>query len=167
MRFLRSTRGLAALAVLLGITLYVVIPALATAPGAPILPPSSAGITPVDVPTGGQNTDCSVFGSTAGNSYRIVNPKDGIFSTTASDGTNVSFTLDLDPPTAAGLPAYAAGKYLSFTSTGASVYDVGIKGGTDSSRYNYTGSTLSNPNLGGVAADGNLHAPAQSTSAGG
>jgi SdrD B-like domain len=163
MRFLRNTRALVALGVLLGATLCVVIPALATAPGAPILPPSSAGITPVDVPTGGQNTDCSVFGSTATNSYRIVNPKDGIFRTTASDGTKVSFTIDMDPSSATGLPAYAADKYVSFTSTGASVYDLGIKGGTDSARYNYTGVTLSNPNLGGVGRDGNLHAPAQST----
>src|SRR5437764_10430501 len=56
------------------------------------------------------------------------------------------------------MPAYAANKYLDVSATGASVVDIGIKGGNDETRYNYA-----NVAGGAVASDGALHAPAQST----
>lgn len=170
MTFLRRKRnaaGLGAIAATVGVTLWLVLPAFATVPGGAIPPRTSAGIMAVDVATGGQNNDCAFFGSAGSSSYRIANPKDGTYKTTAADGTKVTFTIDMNPASAVGQPAYANDKYVSFTSTGAVVSDVGVKGGTETARFNYTGVSFpgvpSNPNLGGVSSDGNLHGPAQST----
>jgi len=165
--------AVAALGVLIGLVLLVVLPALATTPGAPIPPPSiPKGITAVDVPTGGQSNDCAVFyANNAANQpayqYRISNPKSQKYTTTVN-GTTVTFTLTMNPPNpgpSGPLPAYANDKYVSFTSTGAAIADVGIKGGTDTARYNYSGQSgvTGNPNYGAVTSDGYLHAPAQST----
>jgi hypothetical protein len=153
---MKSVLRWAGLAAIVGATLWVVLPALATAPGVNIPPPSANGVMPVDYPTGGQNNDCSLFGDAALNSYRIANPKDGIYKTTASDGTKVSFTIDMNPTSATAKPAYANDKYVSFTSTGAVIYDIGVKGGTDTARYRYPA---------GTSSDADLHGPAQSAGA--
>ena len=68
--------------------------------------------------------------------YRISNPKSQTYTVTAG-GATVTFTLTLNPADAQGAPAYANNKYVDFTSTGARVVDVGIKGGADETRYNY------------------------------
>lgn len=168
---------LAVTSVLVGGLSLVVLPALATAPGAAIPPPSiPKSVTPVDVATGGQSNDCAVFYPSGGQptyQYRISNPKSQTYSTTV-DGTTVTFTLTVNPtnppPGSGPLPAYANDKYVSFTSTNAGIVDVGIKGGADTARYNYAGVPVpgtTNPNYGSVSSDGYLHAPAQSVDASG
>jgi hypothetical protein len=167
--------GLTVLGALIGLVLFVVLPALATPPGVRIPPPSSKGITPIDVPTGGQSDDCAVFYAAPNSAgkplyqYRISNPKTKTYSTTVN-GVTVTFTVTMNPtnppPGSGSLPAYANDKYVSFSSTGgAAIVDVGIKGGTDTARYNYAGFPVpgaTNTNYGSVSSDGYLHAPAQS-----
>ncbi len=159
----RLAVGLVGAGTLVSLILFVVLPAMATPPGAAILPPSiPKNVTPVDVATGGQSNDCAVFHSTAANQYRISNPKTGTYRTTVGN-VQVTFTLTMNPPnTNPPRPAYANDKYVSISSTGAAIVDIGIKGGTDSARYNYTG-LFSNPTYApGISSDGYLHAPAQS-----
>jgi hypothetical protein len=180
MGYLRGARrslviGSVALAVVVTCVLFVVIPAFATSSGAAIPPPSiPKGVVPIDVPTGGQSDDCSVFYASAGTKptyqYRISNPKTKTYSTTAG-GQTVTFTLQMNPPnTNPGQPAYTNDKYVSVTqSTGAAIVDIGIKGGTDTARYNYAGISppgYTNTNYGSVSSDGYLHGPAQSTVSG-
>lgn len=152
--------GLATLGISVAMVMFV-LPALATPAGQTIKPPSTLGILPVDVPTGGQSNDCAVFYPNGGPlyQYRISNPKSQTYKTMVGpNNTPVTFTLTMNPSTATGLPAYANDKYVSISSTGAAITDVGIKGGTDTARYNYS-------SLGFVTSDGNLHAPAQSVDA--
>jgi SdrD B-like protein len=181
MGYLRGARrslviGSAVLAAAVVTVLFVVLPALATPPGVRIPPPSvQKGITPIDVPTGGQSDDCSVFYASAGTKptyqYRISNPKSKTYSTTVNN-VPVSFTLQMNPGDlgANTTPAYTNDKYVSVTkSTGAAIVDIGIKGGTDTARYNYAGLTVpgaTNANYGSVSSDTYLHGPAQSTVSG-
>ncbi len=185
MKLLRQSRkkvvgGLLAIGVLSVGLMFVVLPAFATSAGVQIPPPSiPKNIVPIDEPTGGQSNDCAFFYSASGFSkagsarptyqFRIANPKSQTYTTTVGN-TQVTFTLTMNPPnpppgSQTPLPAYANQKYISFTSTGAAIVDVGIKGGTDEARYNYDNAVtgLSNPDYGAVASDGYLHAPAQST----
>jgi hypothetical protein len=158
----RSVQALAGIVLAAALLAFVVLPALASTPGTAVPPPSTRGVMPVDVNTGGQSNDCQLF--YAGNSaaqptyqYRIANPKSQTYTTTVG-GSTVSFKVTLNPADAQGQPAYGNNKYLDFSATGASVVDVGIKGGTDETRYNYASQAA-----GSVASDGALHAPAQST----
>ena len=144
-------------AVLIAVMLFVVLPALASTPGGPVPPPSTSGVMPIDVNTGGQSNDCALFGSTAANQFRISNPKSQTYSTSVN-GAPVTFTLKLNPDDAQGLPAYGNQKYVDVSSTGAAIVDIGIKGGNDETDYRY--SLLP---AGYVTADGALHAPAQAT----
>jgi hypothetical protein len=162
MKRMRSLRGLAGLAVIVGLLTFVVLPALATTPGAAVPPPSTSGVMPIDYNTGGQSNDCALFYASNPSAqpayqYRIANPKSQKYTTTVN-GSAVTFTLKLDPASAQSLPASGNQKYVDFTSTGARVVDAGIKGGTDETRYNYAGQTG-----GFVIGDGSLHAPAQAT----
>jgi len=159
-----------ALAAVVTAVLLVVLPALATTAGAAIPPASVAkGVTPIDVPTGGQPDDCAVFYANGGTKppyqYRITNPKSQSYTTTAG-GQTVTFTLQMNPPNDNGRPAYANDKYVTVSSTGgAAIVDIGIKGGTDTARYNYAGLPVPgvvNPVYGSVTGDTYLHAPAQS-----
>jgi len=159
----RTFAVLAGIGLLVAVTLLVVLPALASPTGALVPPPSSQGITPVDVATGGQSNDCAIFNSSAANQFRIANPKTQTYATTVN-GVPVTFKVTVNPADAQSSPAYANGKYLDFQSTGAAVVDVGIKGGTDETRYNYSGQVSGGgPNLGSVPSDGIMHAPAQTT----
>lgn len=159
----RTFAVLAGIGLLVAVTLLVVLPALASPTGALVPPPSSQGITPVDVATGGQSNDCAIFNSSAANQFRIANPKTQTYATTVN-GVPVTFKVTVNPADAQSSPAYANGKYLDFQSTGAAVVDVGIKGGTDETRYNYSGQVSGGgPNLGSVSSDGIMHAPAQTT----
>ena len=151
------------LGTLVGMVTFVVLPALATPAGQNIKPPSTLGFLPTDVATGGQSNDCAVFHPSGGPAYqyRISNPKSQTYTTTVGpNNTTVTFTLTMNPSSATGLPAYTNDKYVSVTSTGAAIADIGIKGGTDTARYDYS-------SLGFVTGDGNLHAPAQSVGASG
>ena len=137
--------------------MFIVFPALASTAGGAVPPPSTAGVMPIDVDTGGQSNDCAVFNSTAANQFRIANPKSKTYSTSVN-GAPVTFTVKLNPDDATGLPGYANQKYMDVSSTGAAIVDIGIKGGTDETDYDY--SVLP---AGYVTADGALHAPAQAT----
>jgi hypothetical protein len=131
------------LAVLVAVVLVVmVVPAGAADGGAP----SGLGVAPTTVTLGGQGGDCAAVGSTASREFRIVNPQTGPYTDAA---TGATFTLTV-----------AAGQLsLSFTSTGASVADIVIKGGTKSSHYDYFAA-----GIGSVTADTALHAPPKGSS---
>ena len=87
---------------------------------------------PIDYATGGQSTDCSVFGSTGPEPVPDQQSQKGSYSTTALDGTPVTFTLTI---VANG---QKKDKYFDWQATGATVFDVGIKGGSETARYAYT-----------------------------
>ena len=168
MRFL-SSRGRAAAigaaAAVLGLTVLVVLPAVASTPYKPVPPASSpAGITPTDYPIGGQPGICgTLFPGFSGSEYDISNPK----SSSYDAGGGIAFRLIVDPPNQGGpvgglWPAYAKGKYVSLSATGAVLVGVGINGGTDTAKYDY--SVLRD---GFAARDGYLHAPAQSVDSSG
>ena len=158
---IRISGFLAAGGLLIGLVMFIVLPALASTAGQPVPPPSTSGVMPIDVNTGGQSNDCALFGSTAANQFRISNPKSQTYSTSVN-GAPVTFTLKLNPDDAKGLPAYANQKYVDVSSTGAAIVDIGIKGGADETRYSYAGLPG-----GFTTADGALHAPAQATLADG
>jgi SdrD B-like domain len=186
MHFVRSRRVLAvlgAVAAILGATLFMVLPAFGSsalsssisAPGSPVPPASTyQGITPIDQATGGQSNDCSFFYAINNTTkpqptyqFRIANPKKGN-STYTDPTTGASFNVVVDK----------SDSWLNFSATGAAVVDVGIKGGTDETWYNYDQANTSLfpappiHDLGGyVNQDGNgsltspgsgsLHAPLQ------
>jgi SdrD B-like domain len=177
--------GLVALGTLVSLVTFVVLPAVAsttavtaTAAASPAysqVPPGAtpSGIIPIDQPTGGQSNDCSFFYSNnsttkpqPAHQFRIANPKKGSFTYTDS-ATGASFVVRVD----------STDKWASFAATGAKVVDVGIKGGTDETWYNYDQAAPAFPYApandsggyvtadGGTATLGTLHAPAQDTSA--
>ncbi len=174
MRHLRVLQGLAALGLIVGLAWLVVLPAFASSVGGAVPPPSSDGVTPVDVTRGtvtsGVSTDCTTNyhgKSTPAYGLYIADPENGTYKTTVG-GSQVTFTLKENPPnTNHAYPAYDEDKYTGFTSTGAAVTDVGIdagsnensdiKGISDETWYSYAGQ----PN-GFVTSDNYLHAPAQS-----
>jgi len=164
-----------ALGLLVVLALFVVLPAFGVVGSA--VPPASSplGVQAIEYNTGGQSNDCAVFYGTSTASkpsyqYRIDNPKTGTY-TTVVNGSSVSFKLLLNPASAQSLPAYSKDKYVSFSATGAKIVDVGIKGGTNTTRYNYAGQpggyVTGHDVLSGDPLDGNLHAPAQSVGANG
>ena len=156
---------------LIGLVTFVVVPALASVAGGAVPPPSATQqVLPTDYNTGGQSNDCQVFyasnpGSLPPYQYRISNPQTGTYTTTAG-GATVTFTLKMNPGNAGSTvsPAYANDKYVNFTATGTKVVDVGIKGGTDTTRYAYGSKPLGYV-TGGNPTDSYLHAPAQSVDA--
>jgi hypothetical protein len=162
MRYLRNKRrfaGLGALAAVAGVTLWFVLPALASPSFVPIPPKSTINqITPGDIPLGGVSGDCtnSTFGVSNGTyEYDIKNPKSGTYSRGVPGGA--SFTL-----------VNTNDQTLEITATGAGIVDLGINGGTHTARYNYDGSwadstNWGNPVPGFTMHDAGLHAPAQSS----
>jgi hypothetical protein len=169
----RAVGGLAVIGALTVVVTFVVVPALASAPGANVPPPSATlNVMPTDVATGGQSNDCQVFYASNPSSlppyqFRISNPKTGTYSTTVGS-TTVQFKLTMNPPDQGSTvsPAYANDKYVNFSvlTAGTKVIDVGIKGGTDTTRYNYSGQPLGYAPV-ADPADKYLHAPAQSVDA--
>ena len=101
---IRISGFLAAGGLLIGLVMFIVLPALASTAGQPVPPPSTSGVMPIDVNTGGQSNDCALFGSTAASQFRISNPKSQTYSTSVN-GAPVTFTLKLNPDDAKGLPA--------------------------------------------------------------
>jgi SdrD B-like protein len=173
--------ALATFGTVIGIVTFVVLPAVASTAGAstaysPVPPPASpSGIVPIDQPTGGQSNDCDFF-YTHNNTtkpeptfqFRISNPKKGTFTYT-DPATGASFVVKVD----------STDVWAAFSTTSAKVIDVGIKGGTDSTWYDYqrADATLfpsyaatDTSQAGYVTADGGnatstdgMHAPAQNT----
>src|SRR6476646_6292288 len=112
------------------------IVAVFPATGAPPDPntASGLGVTPVFVNTGGQSNDCALFGSPATSEYsfRIANPKSQPYPGTLADGTPFTITL------AVASSGKRTDKYFDFTISGGVVAsDVGVKGGSQTARYNY------------------------------
>lgn len=154
---LRKKRGpaaLGALAAVVGLTLWVVLPALGATSTGFKGATSGQSVSPKYLASGGEN-DCALFtanGATAvgGNQYFVSNPKSiaGKPQTvTATNGMTVTFTVNVDK-------SYT---YLSFSVSGAVVTDVGIKGGNGTDWYTYE-----NFAGGGVTHDSGLTAPSQS-----
>ena len=173
MRYLRRNRqrsvgALVVVAAAAGLLLFVVLPALASTVGSSVPPASSpGGVTPTLFSIRdqeGQENDCKNFYSSGGptNSFVI---KDGKTGTYTDKATGATFTLTVDPGNPGNSwPAYASGKYFSFTSTGAAIVDVGVDGANerDATRYRY--SSLA---AGFVTSDGYLHASAVKTNSSG
>ena len=158
MRYLRSRRGLAGLsfvAAFAAVTLFVVLPALASSPGSSV-PPASipGGITPIDVGIGGNATCSNVFPKVNGlpnlKTYLNVSPTTG-----TSSAVGTSFGLTMSNP--------SGGQRLAITSSPAvAIAAVALNGGTDNAAYDYTGlDFLPGVSTGWVSGDGNLHAPAK------
>ena len=152
--------GLATVA-FVALTMLVVLPAFASTPSDQVPPRSGAGVMPVDIGVGG-NQSCS---------------SQGLFQ----NMTGVQETTDPSPPqsgqafypsgqgwdfklTSGALPGFNAnkGQSLAVDSQGnAAIVGIAIKGGTDNLAYDYRPSAP-----GWVSADTLLHAPASKFTAG-
>ncbi len=165
MRILRPGKKSGALLLAVGalvvLTMFVVLPAVAFNTGDPEPPASGTyGITPTLVANGGQNNDCEVFYGVAGNGdgtytvngttfheFYVNNPKNTTTATDPTTGATFSFSIDT-----------RTNVIKSWSSTGAAVTDVGVKGGTQTLRYNYNGA-VPQP----VTGDTSLHPPISGT----
>ena len=152
---------LAAGGVLVGLMMFIVLPAIASTAGQPVPPPSTQGVMPIDVNTGGQSNDCAVFGSTAANQFRIANPKSQTYSTSVN-GAPVTFTLKLNPDYA------RVCRHTPTRSTWTSARQA-RRSSTSASRAETTRPITATRGCrrGYTTADGALHAPAQATLADG
>ena len=150
----RAMAGLGMLAAIASLTLLVVLPALASSPGGPVPPPSSQGITPIEVGIGGNATCSNVFPKVSGlpnlKTYLNVNPTTG---TSSADGTSFGLTMSNS----------SGGQRLVITSSPAvAIAGAALNGGTDNAAYDYTGLDFpSGKGTGWVSGDGSLHAPAK------
>ncbi|HKU57876.1 MAG TPA: hypothetical protein VJP41_12750, partial [Gaiellaceae bacterium] len=129
-KFVRNKRwlaGVGAVVVAVAATLLVVLPAVASAPGDLVNPPSGDGVLPLDVAFGGNGACSNLF--TGANAlpagvheYDNNNPKT---VTGAKSGNNdgVTFDLSLHSPT-------NTSQTLDVTGHGAAILGIGIKGGT-------------------------------------
>lgn len=162
MKYLRSRRGIAgvgAIAALVCVTLLVVLPAVASSPGEFVNPPSGAGVLPYDVGVGGNGVCSNLF--TAGHSLGAVkeydngNPKT---ATGAKSGNNDGVTFDVTVHNPSN-----TSQSLDVTAHGAAILGIGIKGGTQSTAYDYLHNTAVVP-AGYVTSDTGLHAPLQNNS---
>jgi hypothetical protein len=161
-------------ATLIAVVSAFILPGIAATPPVPIPPQSDPlHVTPTAWATGGQSTDCEVFGysptDTSITPFRIANPQNGLFSGVLRNGG--AFTVELRNIPTTGK---TKDKYFGFDITGgAAALDVGVKGGTQTARYSYSSaeSLIANPssppqpaqlNVGGVGypvtTDGSLHA---------
>jgi hypothetical protein len=161
----RTLAGLGALATITGLTLFVVLPAIASTAGDFVAPASGQNVLPVDMPIGGTG-DCSNLFHSFGavNEYDNVNPKSttNFVASGNKDGASFKLTLHTDSN---------KNQTLDVNSTGAVILGIGIKGGTHTTAYNYvtgpyvTGSpgtytTTTGPTS--VTGDTALHSPLQS-----
>ena len=177
MNVLRSKRAVAGLAAalitLMGLTLFVVLPALASSAGSKVPPPSVSGVLATDYYANDTPNDCGkLFYPSGGAPTYAFRIKDGTSKKYTDPATGATFTLTVNPPNSgypsgsgtAKWPAYANGTYFSFTSTGAAIVDVGVDGDNekDTTRYNYSGAAG-----GSVSGDGYLHASALKTNSDG
>lgn len=159
MKFLRNKRrlvGFGALGALVALTMWVVFPAAASNPGDYVAPASGAGVLPYDVPVGGTGDCANLFTGDkslgAGVSeYDNVNPKTRK-NLASGHNDGVSFDLTVNAPN-------NQSQTLDIVGHGpVAILGIGIKGGTQSTAYNYKLSTAA----GYVTSDTGLHAPLQS-----
>ena len=170
MKFLRNRRRAAAAAVgacafVIGTTLGIVVPALGSTANDYVAPPSQAGVLPKDVAIGGTGDCANLFSNLGGNysEYDNVNPKT---ASNLASGNKDGATFALS------VSGSSKNQTLAVNATGAEILGIGIKGGTQSTAYDYvngpyvTGSYPYTPSSGSgsVTSDSALHAPAQSFS---
>ena len=154
MTFLRSKRGLATLGglgVVVCVTLFAVLPAFGSSPGERVNPPSGKGVLPLDVGVGGNGQCSNIFaGLPAGaREYDNNNPRVGTSSGVKSGNNDgVTFDITLNSPS-------NTSQTLAVTGHGAAILGIGIKGGTQTTAYDY----LTNIRAGFVTGDTLLHAP--------
>lgn len=158
----RRLVGVGALGALIGLTLWLVLPALASNPGDFVLPASGDGVAPYDVAVGGTG-DCGTL-FTGGNSLGAVSEYDNVNPKTKSglsSGNRDGVTFDLSLNTDQN-----KNQTLDVRGHGAAILGIGIKGGTQSTAYDYAlyakAGTNSDTFAGSVAADTGLHSPLQS-----
>ena len=159
LRSKRSVAGLvAALVTMAGLTLFVVLPALASNSGDRI-PPAAvpSGLVPVDVPLGGNGTCSNLFTSRVSSlpnlhEYDNVNPGNAT-GLPSGNGDGVTFSTSVS--------GSSKSQVMQVSSTKAAIAGIGVKGGAESAVYDYTGLSYT-PGVatGWVPMDGNLHAPA-------
>ncbi len=143
MNVLRSKRAVAglgaALVSIVGLTLFVVLPALASNSGDRIPPAATSGLTPVDVPVGGNATCSSLFGSKISSlpnlhEYDNVNPGNAT-GLSSGNGDGVTFSTTVTGSSKA--------QVMQVSATKAAIAGIGIKGGSESAAYDYTGLSIS------------------------
>src|SRR5262245_38846323 len=148
--------GILALA---AVALAVVIPALG-APDATVSPAAKpSGELPTVVNIGGSNFDCAAntTGPAGLSTFRVPNTPSSTTPVTYTSTSTASWTSPYVPLPAGvtftlkGLNGSDKGKFFAFSSTGATVFHVSVKGGNDQAWYDY----YTAPNAeGGVTADG-------------
>ena len=139
--------GIAGLGLVVALA-FAVLPAIGSV-GDPIPPASGLGVTPTVFDTGGQSNDCALFGGSGLSQFRIDSPKTQSYQTTVG-GRTVTFALRM-------ATGQSKDKLFDFTATNALVSYVGVKGGSDTARYDYL-ATRAGTSQGPVGADTNLHA---------
>jgi hypothetical protein len=153
----RKKAGIAALAVIFGVALWLVVPAFASEPGHLVAPASTtAGVYPYDVAVGGTGDCANLFTGpnslgTGVKEYDNVNPKT-TNGTNLSSGNNDNVKFGLTMNTDSN-----KNQTLEVRSTGAAILGIGIKGGTQSTAYDYK-----HTSAGFVTSDTGLHGPLQS-----
>ena len=173
MKRTRIVQGLVLVGALVAVLWLVVVPAFGSSAGSKVPPPSVSGVPATDYFANDTPNDCGkLFYPSGGAPSYAFRIKDGTSKKYTDPATGATFTLSVNPsnsgyPSGSGTakwPAYANGTYFSFTSTGASVVDVGVDGDNerDTTRYNYAGAAG-----GSVSGDGYLHASALKTNSDG
>ena len=138
MNVLRSKRSVAGLAAALvtmaGLTLFVVLPALASNSGDRI-PPAAvpSGLVPVDVPLGGNGTCSNLFTSRVSSlpnlhEYDNVNPGNAT-GLPSGNGDGVTFSTSVT--------GSSKSQVMQVSSTKAAIAGIGVKGGAESAVYDY------------------------------
>jgi hypothetical protein len=158
MKFLRNRRRLTAVGavvVAVAATLFVVLPAVASTAGDLVSPASGDGVMPLDVAFGGNGACSNIFTGAnvlpAGvHEYDNSNPKTGTAKSGNNDG--VTFNLTLHSPS-------NTSQTLDVQGNGAAILGIGIKGGSQTTAYNYQPTAK-----GFVMGDTGLHAPLQNNS---
>ena len=160
MNVLRNKRrlaGLSAIAAALAATFLVVLPALASNQGDLVPQASGQNVTPTDVGYGGSGQCSNLFPNLwkMGTVYEYDNPNPQTAKGLTSGSQRRRNLLDLS------LGGTNKQQTLGVTAHGAAILALGIKGGNDTTAYDYRG--LDYPADGGagwVTADTGLHAPA-------
>ena len=164
----RRATWAAAIAVLAIFGLAVVIPAIGATTY--IDPPAQpSGVRPQLVNVGGSNFNCTTNVGAAPGTYQtfqVPNPPQSR-TRVQYDSTN---TASMPFPLPAGikfelfgLGGSSKGKFFAFKATGARVFHVGVKGGTDSAWYDYTPAGVSEDGATLATAGGDYPYPTTST----
>ena len=142
-----------AIVVFVAVTLFVVLPAIASNPGDKVPPVSAAGITPTDVNIGGNAVCSNLFPGFAGvREYDNPSPKTAA-NLPSGNNDGVTFSLTTSGNT--------NNQRLAVTSSNAAILGLGVKGGNDNAVYDYTGTDYgAGVAAGFVNGDSVLHAPA-------